>query len=1036
MGRYFRAMRGPAGAMLLIAAGLLATGTLMAQRDDRSQQQWAIIALHPDAGGLADLLTAELSQSPDVTLVERDQIRRVLDELNLQASGLVSRGEATRFGHLSKAMGLVLLGSDSQQKSQPLRVRLIDTRSSVRLLDRVVADASLDDQVDIIRQALLAAAAPLSVSEKQLRFISVMPVLSAEPGNPMHAECDMLTTLLSAEFFRLPEFVVLEREDLERLTAERDVSGIELKWRGATRMLELGLRRNEANTGWIASCRLATPGNGNPQLVEVRCETKNIAELRSKIVAEVLNHVGGEGVAYDADSAEQEAARFDRQVQLFRSASARDREMDAYKMAEAAYALAANRKRFDAVMRHIVDAIEEHANEKQWLSALRLGVRHQELKLADLQKNGSSLIRMMTRMPPEEVRKRMPAPKGFVGVSHYSPSLRATNAQEQALLNEILILRRNYVDLKLRRAKDHPLPTFICLLQKYDLELNHELPDADCVREISELMPSVYRSADEAGIKREMSDPYYRLLFGKMISTLSKLERVRTSRSTTPNWKRSDPQLWLDQLARLDAPLSRLANLRMQLHERGDAGLQAATKLLAEIKTFPLDPTADDTYVDVRLRTPAFYRLPPQQRHEYLLDVLVACESQQDPSQLILHANSFRMYLQRLPEQEMRPIGARIVALLNLEHPTNNPRSRSRAYLLGIASRYAAIDRGRDQLRARRNGADFTLETAPGAWQQYVARTLRPKPTGKAYAIKHVHYDNRKDAVSRGGELILCWGLPWKGMQLERLNLATGKQTPIGKEFKGAPVAFRGVQVCVSPNAIFVASDPPGFTMVTEAFTRTFTKEDGLVEEDIWSMAWWEDRLYIGYKDAFGMFDPETFEFQLLASSLSVEPKNPIDGRGGFFVRQLLTDRAAGCIWMTVQDNANADRTGLWRVNPQTNTFHRLSDRSTQLTAAPGGLLVHNNRAPYLAWLPTGTTTPIELPQFSHASAKTPGPSPKLIRVGEHVISERGGLFTADGTSHQAAVKDHWSLLQFAGDGIVTHYDHLRRTLHLIERKK
>ncbi|WP_182868403.1 CsgG/HfaB family protein [Stieleria mannarensis] len=1030
------AMRLPVRMMVLVATGLLTAGTLVAQRDDRTPQQWAIISLHPDAGGLADLLTAELSQSPGVRLVEREQIRRVLDELNLQASGLVGREDVTRFGRLSKATGLVLLGTDSQQTSQLLRLRLIDTRSSVRLLDRVVVNGDLDDQVDVLRDALISAGGPLSVSENQLHFVSVAPVLSAEPGNPMDAECDMLTTLLSAEFSRIPEIVVLEREDLQRLTSERDLSGIELKWRGATRMLEIGLRRNEDNTGWIASCRLAIPGDADPQLVDVRCETKNIARLRNKIVTEVLKRLGGGGIVYDADAMEQEASRFDRMVKLFRGASARDRGLDAYKMAEAAYALAPSRERFDALMRHIVDAIETYASEKQWLPALRLGVRHQELKLADLQKNGSGWIRMMTRIPPDQARKRMSAPTGSVGVSHYRPSLRATNPQEQALLNDILILRRKYVDEKLRQAKGHPLLTFIHLLQKYDLELNHELPDADCVGEISKLLPAIYQSADKAGIQREMSDPHYRLLFAKMISTLSKLERVTTSRSVTANWKRSDPQLWLGQLAELDAPLSRLANLRMQLRERGDLGLQSAQQLLAEIKTFPLDATADDTYVDARLRTPAFYRLPPAERLRYLLDVLAECESKQDPSQLILHANTFRMYLQRLPENELRPIGARIVVLLNLEHATKNLRLRSRSYLLGIASRYASIDRSRNELRSRRNDAEFSLATAPGPWQQYVACTLRPELTGKAYAIKHVHYDHREDAVGRGGELILCWGLPWKGMQLERLDLATGKQTLIGEAFKGSPVAFRGVQVCVSEKAIFVASEPPGFTMVTKESTRTFTRKDGVVEEDIWSMAWWEDRLYIGYKDAFGMFDPETFEFELLASSLSVEPKNPIDGRGGFFIRQLVPDRKAGCIWMTLQDNANAGRTGLWRIDPQTNTFHRLSDRSTQLTAAPGGLLVHNNRAPYLAWLPSGTTKPIDLPQFSHASAKTSGPSPKLIQVGRHLISERGELFTDDGKSYPAAVKDRWSLLQCAGEGFVTHYDHLRRTLHLIQTKK
>ena len=66
-------------------------------------KRWAIVAADVSAGGLADLLTAELSDWNNVELVERGQIRRVLDELKLNASGLIASERAVEFGKLTAA---------------------------------------------------------------------------------------------------------------------------------------------------------------------------------------------------------------------------------------------------------------------------------------------------------------------------------------------------------------------------------------------------------------------------------------------------------------------------------------------------------------------------------------------------------------------------------------------------------------------------------------------------------------------------------------------------------------------------------------------------------------------------------------------------------------------------------------------------------------------------------------------------------------------------------------------------------------------
>ena len=56
-------------------------------RADESQN-WAIISTNPATAAYADVLLARLSAVDGIRLVERDQIEKVFDELELSASGL------------------------------------------------------------------------------------------------------------------------------------------------------------------------------------------------------------------------------------------------------------------------------------------------------------------------------------------------------------------------------------------------------------------------------------------------------------------------------------------------------------------------------------------------------------------------------------------------------------------------------------------------------------------------------------------------------------------------------------------------------------------------------------------------------------------------------------------------------------------------------------------------------------------------------------------------------------------------------------
>ncbi len=457
----------------LIIASLLVwrCETLRAQRADDSTHRWAIVAADANARPLADLLTAELSSESNVQLVERDQISRVLDELQLNASGLVQRDRAIRFGKLSQADALVIINCPEAkgQRQQHLRVRLIDTRTSVRLFDAVLKSSDIDAEVAAIRQELQAASATLAIPSEQLRLISVVPIISGEPGHLLKPYCHALTALVAAEFYRRPEFVVLERSDLQRLTAESDLSGLELRLRGATRLLETSVRRTADGKGILATCEIGSPGGGKSASFEIEVPSREPIDARSLIVERVLQAVGQHTGNAEPVAPELEAQTLDR-----RSRWLRDEESVA--MAEAALALARTQERLLAAIGANASLLYRKTIAKQSLESLLADRRRSELRLR------------YVRAYQPEFPKRTSSP---IYYSYANPPVPESD-EEKELLLEVSNLRKQILEKELEYTTHAPLDRLDTLLEAIDLEVSWPTNTLDPADRVAELLRAAF----------------------------------------------------------------------------------------------------------------------------------------------------------------------------------------------------------------------------------------------------------------------------------------------------------------------------------------------------------------------------------------------------------------------------------------------------------------------------------------------------------------------------------------------------------------
>lgn len=105
--------------------------------------------LQPLERGLADLLITDLSQAPALTIVERDRMQALVDEIALSQGNRVDEATAVRAGRMLRA-GRIVQGGLTQVNAQALQMNaaVLDVGNAA-----TVGSASADDQLEQLFEA-------------------------------------------------------------------------------------------------------------------------------------------------------------------------------------------------------------------------------------------------------------------------------------------------------------------------------------------------------------------------------------------------------------------------------------------------------------------------------------------------------------------------------------------------------------------------------------------------------------------------------------------------------------------------------------------------------------------------------------------------------------------------------------------------------------------------------------------------------------------------------------------------------------------
>ncbi len=308
-----------------------------------------------------DLLTAEFSTNSQLALLERAQIDKVLSEQGLSAA---NGRDSLRLGQMLGADGLLLLETVSEGTNHFLASRLLAVKPGV-VIDAARISWPAKDLMQWsawMARRLNPLLPKLGVLQKDAIPISVVNLRSALRSREAEELERQLTLLTIERLSRERQVFVLERRQMQMLSAEKELKGLDESafWNGSYLLEGIVDRDGFVRETVTLSARLAPPKRGLPVIIEVSGSRTNLSEVVNRLAARVTEglKLGARDTPWNPDEeANQffEEAKWALRWKITREAQA---------AAESAWAL--GKHNMDCALVRVQSYVSELVPEIQW----------------------------------------------------------------------------------------------------------------------------------------------------------------------------------------------------------------------------------------------------------------------------------------------------------------------------------------------------------------------------------------------------------------------------------------------------------------------------------------------------------------------------------------------------------------------------------------------------------------------------------------------------------------------------------------------
>ena len=270
--------------------------------DEASPARVAVIS-DADEKDLAALVTSELSGNPGITLLERDDLAKIGDELKVQQ---LAGSDAVALGKMVGADGLLFLnkiptGIEVRFTAVDLGYALFD--------DQITADQKPDQLSRSIAHRVTGYAAKLKLDPAKAVPISVLNLRSDFGTTESEALERKLTLLLESRLAAVPEYVVLERRHAWSLGFEHSVSAPDKPLLHGAYLVDGTISLLSGTTGnYAVSVRVRSP-DGRQADAAAKGDSDHLADLADQLLAGIQQAIG-KTTSQPAPTASQEAHEY------------------------------------------------------------------------------------------------------------------------------------------------------------------------------------------------------------------------------------------------------------------------------------------------------------------------------------------------------------------------------------------------------------------------------------------------------------------------------------------------------------------------------------------------------------------------------------------------------------------------------------------------------------------------------------------------------------------------------------------------------
>lgn len=885
----------------------------VAHGDEQTETVLAVIpaqrgVFQPSGAVVAELETA-LFQDKGFVLVERQQIARILNEHALALSGLGQTTNRLSIGRWLTADVILFIDSQPSAQNPVCQLSMVEARTGIALDAWVCEQQALLKDIPAAIKWIERAGAKRLVPIKDRHLLSVLSLRSEEGGTYLDNTVDALNALIQVSLGQMNEVALLEREHVEHLRTEKDLSTIDMEMRSAVLLLDGSVRRTPNLNELAVTLRLQGLGGNNPATANIVVSSTNMPGARTAMLNALRPLLKLQGGVPATNDPKGEADFFARQSKLWSAWGDPEKALTA---ASAAFALDVsqrNRVRLaDLILRGAKDIDDE-------ISSYQLYEDYIDTKFRDLK---AGLDR--------DLIFEMPYRHGRVWFTNGEPD--KTKRQKQELMEKedrmfrrvILHYREHFDELWSQTTSDDPR--------------------------------NPYWGLWAAGV-RNMRGDYYPWSSQKQVDLVREAVEAFANPPSTNQMRM--PTQRLDILLGLG-----INNLFLPAEEQRSAA--DAMKELQKHKD-PLVRTAAhkvmlDWYSD---RTNAEHREAARVERKAIWEILLNDVPPEHPYRSYWYSEKalIMRYIEpmtgELNEEGVEDYGDCFVKFI--EQSVNAEQSghlealnqTAPKWLKALAKfgRTAEADALAEQIINRVKSPDTQqhgwaaglVQTLLQFREEHAAtldRTITTEPNDllwNEFDITEVDLglDERiPDMVIPDGTKIHClyaWydatirltthelpsGAPLRSMSLRLLRSA--------QEVRAFALDRHTVYVGTSDGlAVFSLADGKAFFV---------TERDGLPGNSMTCVGCYEGMVYLAFRDPrhiLARYDPSSKRSTILASEAATEKRNPLDGIAIDYAG-LLPDHKRKCLWIAGSTNEPTGRTSarisyhLWSYDPTTDTF-------------------------------------------------------------------------------------------------------------------